>query len=54
MIDFGKMVREQTNEMYGLCLEVENNIPKPKQAFPMTQIVALCGYCNFRELCKRA
>jgi hypothetical protein len=54
MIDFAEMVREQTNEMYNLCLEVENNIPKPKQSFPMTQIIAFCGYCNFRELCKRA
>jgi hypothetical protein len=53
MVDFAKLVYEQTKEMYALCVDVEKNIPKPKQSFPMTQIESFCGYCNFRELCKR-
>jgi hypothetical protein len=50
---FTKVVHEQTDELYALCIDIEQNLPKPKQSFPMTQIEALCGYCNFRELCNR-
>lgn len=51
MADFAKLVQEQTNEMYALCLNIEKNVPKKKDAFSMTRIDKLCGYCNFRELC---
>ena len=54
MQDFATMVREQTKEMYALCSDVEQNVPLPKERFPLTQLWSLCSYCNYRELCGRA
>jgi len=52
--DFTEKIRRETEAMYGFCQEPELNIPKEKDAFPMTENTKLCNYCNFRELCDRA
>lgn len=48
-------VRAQLEEMRGLCADVEQNVPRDKDAFPMVEgRPAVCGHCNFKELCRRA
>lgn len=47
------LVRNQQNEMFSFCADPDQNIPKPKEEFPMTPHEGLCKYCNFRELCDR-
>lgn len=49
--DFFRKVKEQTDEMYSLCSDVENNIPLPIDNFPKTPSTNICKYCNFQELC---
>ena len=51
--DFEFKVHSDTQDMYSYCEQVENNIPKPKEYFPMVESERLCGYCKFRELCGR-
>lgn len=46
-------VSQQRSEMYELCEDVVENIPKPKSFFPMTERHGLCKTCSYRELCKR-
>jgi len=53
MQDFATLVRKQTQEMYVVCSDVDENVPLSKDRFPQTQIEQLCEYCNFRELCGR-
>jgi len=53
MQDFATLVREQSREMQALCSDVSENIPLPKDKFPLTQIESICEYCNFRKLCDR-
>jgi hypothetical protein len=53
MESFVELVERQTKAMDSYCEEAEFNIPKPKEAFPMTPHVKLCEYCNYRELCDR-
>lgn len=52
--DFEAKVQADTQEMYSYCEQVDANIPKPKEAFPMIEPQKLCGYCKFRELCGRS
>ena len=52
--DFSNVVRDQTNEMYAFCADVELNFPLPKEEFAMTKYVNFCRTCKFRELCDRA
>ena len=54
MESFLQLVEKQTEAMYDYCVEPDFNMPKPKDAFPMTPHVKLCQHCNFRELCDRA
>ena len=51
---FAGLVRAQTEEMYALCSDVEENVPLSKEAFPLIEPSAVCEYCNFRELCGRS
>lgn len=53
MQDFASLVRNQTREMYALCSDVEQNLPLPKDRFPLTTVESLCAWCNYRELCGR-
>ncbi len=49
--EFAQSIGAQTREMYEYCQNVEENIPKPKGAFPIQQR-KLCAYCNYQELCQ--
>jgi len=48
---FFEKVKEQTGEMYGLCGDVEKNIPLEINAFPQSPSAGICLFCNFQELC---
>lgn len=49
--EFTNQVLKETEEMYSLCSNVNENIPKDKEAFVKTHNRIYCDYCNFRELC---
>ncbi len=51
---FSDRIREETEEMYKYCADVDQNIPLAKVEFPMIENLNFCKYCNFRELCGRA
>ncbi len=51
--EFTNRIKKETEEMYGFCTNVEENIPKNKEIFTKTDKEKFCGYCNFRELCGR-
>ena len=48
---FFEKVKNQTEEMYAYCLDVEKNIPHPLESFPLSPSAGVCPYCNFQELC---
>lgn len=50
--DFAIRVREETEQMYALCSDIEENIPKDKEEFRKTTNTRVCDYCNYRELCR--
>ncbi len=51
--DFADTIREETEQMYAYCRDAEENFPKAKEEFEMTHNLAICKFCNFRELCGR-
>ncbi len=51
--EFSRLVRAQTQEMYAFCSDIEQNVPLPRDAFPMTKFSSVCSFCNYRELCGR-
>ncbi len=46
-------IRDDTEEMRAMCVDVEENIPRDKSEFPMCKSTRMCGWCSFRELCGR-
>lgn len=48
---FAEMIKRETEEMYAFCQDIERNIPRPKEVFEQTDSLAICNYCNFKELC---
>lgn len=50
---FTDAIKEETEEMYKYCADVNENIPLPKAEFEMTENRNICRFCNFRELCGR-
>jgi hypothetical protein len=50
---FFTSIKQETKEMYDYCDDVDENIPKPKTYFVMTDNTEICRNCNFRELCGR-
>ena len=46
-------VKTESQEMYDMTVNKDQNIPRDKSEFPMTDSVTKCAYCEFRELCKR-
>jgi len=48
---FVNSVKTETDEMYGYCKNVEQNLPKDKEEFSKTANSLICGFCNYRELC---
>jgi hypothetical protein len=51
--NLAEQIRDETQEMYKFCIDVENNVPKNKAEFPLCEKTFLCPYCNFRQLCER-
>jgi hypothetical protein len=49
--EFSSKVKDETEEMYSFCVDVEENIPKEKDNFSKTPFSKICDYCNYRELC---
>lgn len=50
---FADVIRNETEEMYEYCEDVDFNRPRPKEEFEMTDNLKICSWCNFRELCGR-
>lgn len=50
--DFAGQIKEETEEMYSMCSNTEENIPKDKREFTKTTNIKVCNYCNYRELCR--
>jgi hypothetical protein len=50
--EFTAAVAAETREMYAYCVDIDRNLPQPKDAFPKTPRTAVCRFCNYRELCK--
>ncbi len=48
---FESQVRAETDEMYGYCESVPENIPLEKSAFPLVNDDRICNFCNYRGLC---
>ena len=53
ILAFSKIVQNETFQMWEYCIDVEQNLPKPKNAFPMTVSINKCNTCNFKQLCRR-
>jgi hypothetical protein len=49
--EFIKQVAEETDEMYSMCVNPEENIPKPKEEFVKTGNKIICKFCNYKEIC---
>jgi hypothetical protein len=47
-------VDSETKQMYSYLKNIEQNVPKDKSEFAMTENLKICKYCNYRELCSRA
>lgn len=50
--EFAYSVESETKEMYEFLIDIEKNIPKDKQDFPLTEKTFFCKYCNYKEICK--
>jgi CRISPR/Cas system-associated exonuclease Cas4 (RecB family) len=50
--DFAIHIKEETEEMYSVCSNIEENIPEDKERFTKTTNTKICNYCNYRELCR--
>jgi hypothetical protein len=50
---FFTSIKRETAEMYEYCADVEENNPKEKKFFIMTDNIDICKNCNYRELCNR-
>lgn len=44
-------IHQQTQEMYCYCSDIDNNIPKSIDTFPMSPSPSLCRQCRYQELC---
>lgn len=53
ILQFAESVKSETDEMYTLLKNVNENIPLEKESFPMREASRVCELCEFRELCKR-
>lgn len=49
--DFINEIKEETEEMYSLCKNIEENIPKDKEEFIKKENKKICKYCNYKEVC---
>lgn len=51
--NFSRQVRIETQQLYEYTDNIEENVPKAKENFPLAESDMMCKYCNFRELCGR-
>ncbi len=51
LMQFRSTVKEQSEEMYLYCKDVEKNIPKDITTFERTSYTQSCAYCPFQEIC---
>jgi CRISPR/Cas system-associated exonuclease Cas4 (RecB family) len=49
--EFFEGVHTETEQMYAYCSDIEQNVPKPMDVFPMAPSESICRYCNYQELC---
>ncbi len=49
--EFVTIVEKETQELYSMCKNIEQNIPKDKEEFEKTTNNKICLFCNYRELC---
>jgi len=49
--DYLQTIREQTEAMYALCVDVERNVPLDISEFAKSPSPYLCRNCRFQELC---
>lgn len=49
--DFSRRVKDETEEMYAYCMDVEENIPREKAEFPKIDNQRISAHCSFRGLC---
>jgi len=48
---FLQTIREQTEAMYALCKDAEQNVPLDISDFAKSPSPGLCRNCRFQELC---
>jgi len=51
LTDYLKTIREQTEAMYALCNDIEQNVPLDISKFERSPSPFLCKNCRFQELC---
>lgn len=39
--------------MYAFCFDVEENVPREKDCFEMTEVSGFCKVYNYKELCEK-
>jgi len=52
LAEFRISVKQQSEEMYLYCKDVEKNIPMEIETFERTTYTQSCSYCQFQEICK--
>ncbi|MBT4288741.1 MAG: hypothetical protein HOD92_15545 [Deltaproteobacteria bacterium] len=48
---FNQQVKDETVQMYEYCTNVNENVPRIKSDFPLTEQKIFCNYCSYKELC---
>ncbi len=51
--EFNEVVKRESDELKTYCKNIDFNVPKDKENFPLTENPSICRFCNYRELCKR-
>lgn len=49
--DFINEIKDETEEMYSLCKNIGENIPKEKEEFTKIKNKKICKYCSYKEIC---
>ena len=50
--DLTDQIKKETEIMYSMCEDIEENTPKSKNEFAKTTNKKICDWCNYRELCR--
>jgi CRISPR/Cas system-associated exonuclease Cas4 (RecB family) len=49
--EFANTVTNETQNMYRYLIDIEQNIPKDKKEFSLSNNKSLCKYCCYKEIC---